>query len=219
MLHLSGCRRNMPFTRGCFLLSRWAGIPSAISSVVADSIHRRIVDHGFVIDVTNVGDIHISNRTVVIEKSIVPASALEAPAKISKPVVDAAIEPHMRSPVAVIKEKRAVDPRPIWWRPEQPNFRSQYPCARDPVIAAVVVPCPVTRRPNVAITGTNGLLVNRQSGRAESHRDPHLPECGRRQDQHYQREQGCTNRLHMHRVFSCRLFRVPFLPYCCRRHE
>src|SRR5579863_1511526 len=202
VLHLSACRRNMPVACRRFVSSGWPGIHSTFTAVVADPI-LGAVDDGFVVDVVDDCYVHIGHRPVVEKVSIVPASAREAFSKIAEAVVDAPVESDLRAPIAVIVNKRAVRPSPVRRGPKKTDFRGLHPCSRHPVVIAVVVaPGPVSRRPDIAVAGAHRLLVDRQRRRAERDRDSHLPERSRRHDDHDDREQRCSNGTNTHFVFS-----------------
>jgi hypothetical protein len=76
----------------------------------------------------------------------------------------------VRSPVTTIPNVEAIIPTPVAWGPKHSD-RSKHPCARYPVVAIVVIPRPVARRPDVALTGTEGLNINRQRRWADSNRN------------------------------------------------
>lgn len=61
-------------------------------------------------------DVHAAKiicRTIVGEDAVIPAPAGVTETPITKAVIDAAIETHMRTPISAIPEVRAVDPTPI----------------------------------------------------------------------------------------------------------
>src|SRR5579864_1005136 len=178
MLNLRLHWGKMPLMCRTFLLRRRAGVHPAISAVVTDAVDRRaVVDDGRVVDVMNHRDIHVGDGTVVEEVSMVPASAFETFSEIAEAVVDPAIEADQWAPITVVENEPSVAPRPVWRSPEEARFGSEDPCARYPIIVIVVVaPCPVPRRPDIAVAGTDRLLVDRESGRPERYRNSHLAE-------------------------------------------
>src|SRR6266851_573768 len=105
MLSLNGYRRNMFLMYHRLFLRRWTPVDPAVAAVVADAVHRRVVDHGGVVNVVNVGDVHVVHRTVVEKLSVLPTSALIAVTKVSIAVTDPAIETYLRTPVALIENK------------------------------------------------------------------------------------------------------------------
>ena len=125
VLRLSGRGREMLIMCCSFLFRSWTGSDSTFSAVVADSIYvGSVVDDGCVVDIVNVGNVHIRHRAVVEKVSAVPASTYETVPEVSETVVNTAIETDMRTPIAVIENKRAVGPTPIRRSPEKSNFRS-----------------------------------------------------------------------------------------------
>jgi hypothetical protein len=125
-------------------------------------VHGGVVhDDRLVIDVGNVSDVHVGHAAVVVEIASAPFATVETFTGIAEPVVDAAIETDVRTPVAAMEKIEAFVPSPISRSPEHANG-SHHPCARDPVIAVVIVPGPVARRPEIARSGTDRLRINRQ---------------------------------------------------------
>jgi hypothetical protein len=163
VLNLNGCRRNVPLTLRVLLLRRRTPRDPAFASVVTHPIHdRRIVDDGLVIHVVNIGDVHIRHRPVVEEAIVIPSSALETITEITEPVVDAAIETDLRSPIALMKKEHTPLPAPPRRGPQEAYFRSQNPGARHPkIVSVVVIPRPITWRPYVALAGAKRLLIDR----------------------------------------------------------
>jgi hypothetical protein len=83
-----------------------------------------ICDHGLVIDIRDVGDIHIGHRAVVEEPATAPFTALEAFAEVSEAVVDAAIESDVRAPIAGIPKVKPIVPSPVSGGPQVAHFGS-----------------------------------------------------------------------------------------------
>lgn len=163
VLRLRGHRRDMSFASHRLLLRRGTGTDSSVSTVVADAVDRSVVDDRGVIDVVNVGDIHIVHRAVVVELSALPASALVAVTVISIAVTDSAIEADLLAPISVVENKSVAAPTPVRWSPEQTGFRCHDPRAWHPVITVVVTGIgPIPGCPKITIAGTKGLLVDRQ---------------------------------------------------------
>lgn len=166
MLSLCGYRSDMFLVDRSFLLSgRPSGDPTG-TAVVADPVHRRIIDHGGVIGVVNVGDVHVVHRTVVGELSVVPAPALVTLTGVAVAIVDSAIETYVRTPVALIESISAVAPTPITWGPEEADLRGHDPRAWHPVVIALAV-SPVPRCPDIALGGEGWLLVDGQRWRSD----------------------------------------------------
>lgn len=60
VLRLSGYRRNVSLMRYRFLLSGGACADPTLAAVVADAVGR-VVDHRRVVDIVNIGDIHVAH--------------------------------------------------------------------------------------------------------------------------------------------------------------
>jgi hypothetical protein len=72
-----------------------------MASVIADTVHRDVIDHGSVVDV-NVGDPDVVDAAVVEEGSASPVSACIAGAYVAESVIHATIETDVRSPITHI---------------------------------------------------------------------------------------------------------------------
>jgi hypothetical protein len=122
MLHL---RRDWPAVRfvgpGLLLRRRTRGY-SALSAVVGN-VRVIVHDDGLVIDIGDVGDIHVGHRTVVEEFAAAPFAAREAFAEVSEAVIDAAVESNVRAPIADVPNIEAVVPTPVSWGPQKAYFR------------------------------------------------------------------------------------------------
>src|SRR5580658_2858121 len=176
MLRLGSHRRNVPPTCRGFLLSCGTCLDSPIASVVAHPIHSDVIDRG-VVNIVDVGDVHICDGAVIEEMSIVPAPAREAHPEVAESVVDAAIKSYRRPPKTLVENKRVAAPSPPARSPEETDFRRHHPRARHPVvIAEIVIPIPVSRRPDVAVTWAKWLLIHRQGRRPDCDRYSELRE-------------------------------------------
>jgi hypothetical protein len=199
-------------------LRRWTRVDPTIAAVVTDVIHRGVVDHCRVVNVVNVGDVHVVHRTVVIKLSVLPTSTFITLTEVSIAVTDPAIKTYLRTPVAVIEDISVVAPAPIAWGPEETDLRSHDPCTRHPVVIAfVVVVGPIARCPEITLAGYGRLLVHGQRWRGECNRYADLRVGCRRHGQHYECEQQRTNGGDdMHFASSCRLsFAFPVSLCCC----
>src|SRR5580692_8199152 len=146
-------------TCGRLLGSRWPSCSSTRAAVVADVVHRDVVDDGLVVDVCDVVD--VIDRAIVEERSVVPISALIARTDITKAIEDPAIETNLWSPVAGIPNVGLVLPRPISGSPQEADG-SKHPGAGHPIVSITIVVSPVAGRPNVTVSRTNRLLVDGQ---------------------------------------------------------
>src|SRR5512133_2650678 len=154
MLSLNGHRRDVSLTcRSLFFRPRTRSDP-AIATVVADPVHRGVVDHSCVVNVVNGGDVHIVYRTVVVKLSVLPTAAFIALTKVSVAVTDAAVETYCRTPVAVIENKSVASPTPVARGPEETDFRSHHPGTRHPVVIAKIIGVsPIPRCPEITLAG------------------------------------------------------------------
>ncbi len=103
------------------LLGRWPGRHPAWA-VVADSGDGRVVDRP-VVDVGDVDIVDVVDRAVVEEAVVVPITAFITEAGIAETVSDAAVETHLRAPVAAVKQIGAVVPAPPGGSPQQAWLR------------------------------------------------------------------------------------------------
>jgi len=156
MLSLNGYRRNVSLMCRSFFGRRGTGPCSIGAAVVADAVHRGgIVDHRRVVNVANVGDVHIVHRAVVVKLTVFPTSTLVALPEVTESVNDPAVETDTWAPVPLIENKTFVDLSPITRGPEETYFRSQHPSPRHPiVIVVIVVVGPVARRPDITFGRT-----------------------------------------------------------------
>lgn len=103
MLRLEVCRLNMMFVHGLYFFRAWPCHYAAAAAIVAhvvvnDSIasYNRAVD----INIVHHGTVYIDNRSVIPEHISGPHATGEAYTKVAAPVIDTAVEAHMRTPIA-----------------------------------------------------------------------------------------------------------------------
>ena len=153
-------------------------VDSAIAAVEAHVVDILVI-HGRVVDVVHLGDVHIQHRAVVKKVPAVPASAFKSQTEIAKPVIDPAIETYVWAPVTLVENKPLTAPSPPARSPQEPDLGSKYPRSRNPVvIAKVVVVSPVSWSPEIAVAGTNRLVINRNRRRTKH--DGHADLCEHR---------------------------------------
>src|ERR1700730_14731053 len=130
-----------------FLLKSGPRTDAAVAAVEADAgivVH----DDRLVIDIGHVGDVNVSNATVV-EKSVPsPLPAEQTDAGVAKAVVDATVKADVRTPVAAVPNVESIIPTPVARSPEHPNG-GEYTGSGHPVIAIVVIPSPVPGTPEL----------------------------------------------------------------------
>jgi len=162
MLSLGRYRRNVPPIGRRFLLRRGTCLHPSVASVEAHPVHRDVID-GRVVNVVDIGDIHIGDGAVIEKVSVIPAAAGEAHAEIAESIVDPTIKSYGRPPEAFVEHKCVAAPTPPARSPEEADFGRHYPRARHPVVIAnIVIPIPVSWSPDIAITRANWLLIHRQ---------------------------------------------------------
>ncbi len=156
----------MLLARSCLFCCCRASVNSTGTAVVADMVHCGIVDYGGVVNVVNVGDVHIVRRAVVVKLSILPASTLIADTAVAIAVVYPAVEADLLTPVAAVPGEGAAAPTPIAGSPEQPNGGRLDPRTRHPEVAFTTV-SPIAGGPQVAGVGGHGLHVHGKCRRSD----------------------------------------------------
>ncbi len=84
MLNLCRHSFDVSFTRSPFFLRCGTCRDPSVAAVVANAVHGRVMNDRRVVNIMDVGDIHIGDRAVVEETAVVPTPALKAGAKISE---------------------------------------------------------------------------------------------------------------------------------------
>jgi hypothetical protein len=98
LLRLSGHGRDVPLVYRGLLCGPRACRNATGATVIADAIHCGVVDHRRVVNIVNVGDVHVVHRTVVVKLSVLPTSAFIALTKASVAITDPAAETYCRTP-------------------------------------------------------------------------------------------------------------------------
>src|SRR5215472_3348020 len=172
VLGLSGNRWKVPVARGNFILRCGAGCNATLPTVIADPVDGGVFDDGGVVDIVNVGDIHIADGAVIKEVFALPATAFVPFTGVAEAVRNSAVEPNTRTPVAFVEEEAVFVPRPVSRGPEIARLRSQHPGTGNPVVVVVViVEGPVARNPDVALGRERRLFIHRQRGRSKADRE------------------------------------------------
>jgi hypothetical protein len=156
----------MAIVRRSLLLRSWPSINPAVATVVTDP-RIAVDDNRLVIDVRYIGDVNVGHATVVKEPVALPIAAEEPRTGIAEAIINAAVETNVRAPITAIPNVETVIPAPVARSPKHSDG-SKHPSARNPVVAIVVIPCPVARRPDVALSGTKRLDIDRQRRRSDS---------------------------------------------------
>src|SRR6266481_3371967 len=176
MLRLLGGHSDMTLATCCHFLRRRTGGGSASPAVETGPIDRgAVIDDSRVVGIVHDSDIHIGHRAVVVVGSTSPVAAEKAGSGIAETVVNAAIEAHLRSPIARRPNVQVVFEGPIPRSPEETDFRRLHPRARNPEVAVRTI-SPIARDPNEASFRTNRLYVHWQHGRTKlnGHADGNL---------------------------------------------
>ncbi len=185
-MHMLGLHRRwrpvLLVCRGHFCLAR-AGVNSTGAAVIADMVHGGVVDHGPVVNIVNVRDVHVIHRAVVVEGSMIPVSAFIADTTVAETVVDATVEADMRAPIALIPSVGVAAPTPVTGSPEKANLGSHHPRTGHPVVAFISI-SPVSGRPQITFGRGHGLHVHRERGRSDRDRYAELRERGGRYGQY-----------------------------------
>src|SRR5580698_8880093 len=163
-------RRRMLFAGIFFFPGSRAGRDATFTAVEGDM--GLVVDDDRLVNV-HVGDVdgvHMHHGGVVEERAAAPFAADEAFAAVAESVINAAIEADVRAPVSSVPGIDTVVPSPVARRPKHADG-SDHPGAGHPVVSGVIIPSPVTGRPQIAGARTDGLLVNGKRRRADANRD------------------------------------------------
>src|SRR5215472_1302802 len=153
----------------CLLRSRWHVLLVGGGNLLRRLVRRRAAGTAIVayvgdvvVDVADLRVRDVVDGAVVKESATAPIAALVAFAGIAEAIGYTAVEADFWAPIALVKRIDAVVPAPASRRPQQPWLRRQYPRARHPVIAAIVIPGPIAGRLDVPRRRDWRLIVNRQ---------------------------------------------------------
>src|ERR1700688_4018838 len=143
MLNLRADRRLVVLVH-CSLLLRSGSRPDSATAAVVADVRIIVDDNRLVINVGDVGDVNVVHAPVVKVAVALPISAIKTTAGVTKAVIDAAIKSDVRPPVSLVPGIEAIVPTPVSGSPKLADGR-EHPRARHPVVAVIVIPCPVTR--------------------------------------------------------------------------
>jgi hypothetical protein len=152
----------------------WGGsvLNSARAAVIgnAAAVGDRVSLHNRRVVVSSANDalIHAHDRGVVSKLAAAPFSARETNAPVPKAVVHAAVVADVAAPVAPMEPVSAAVPVPVVGRPQSSFIGSRNPSAGNPVVVSLAVG-PVAWNPHQVGLRTEGLLINGQLGRSETH--------------------------------------------------
>ena len=165
MLRL-GCRFFLRGGLGC------CAARAVKAGAAAGALDDLFVDVGVVNHIC----VHPGHGPVIAERIADPSSAVVALPPVAVAVIDPAVEPDGRAPVAFVEEVIAPVVAPVSGGPQESDARRKNPGARDPVIIGIVGP--VARSPNIACGWRIGLLIYRYRGWRDPNRYTDL--CKRR---------------------------------------
>jgi hypothetical protein len=95
------CSKGHMVIMFCYeLAAARACLQAAFTTVVTHPSHVDVVDDRLVVDVGDVNVVDVRNRTVVVERAVIPVTALETNTAVPESVVDAAVESDVRTPIA-----------------------------------------------------------------------------------------------------------------------
>src|SRR5580704_4978277 len=168
----------MAFASCGFLLRGWTSVNPAVAVIA--HVHVVMNVHMFVVDVMEPAA-DVPDVRVVKEMAALPASAVETGAEPTEAVINAAIETYCGTPEASVPNEAGAAPSPPSRSPEETDFGRFDPRAGNPkIIACVVIVVPISRRPKIAVTGTNRLVVNQYRGWCNSNGDTDAHLCVQR---------------------------------------
>ena len=197
MMCLETCRSRVliaignPLPRGGSVLNpaRTAAIRNAAPVGDCVSLHTRRVVVGGV----NHALIHTHDRGVVRKLVAAPFSSRKTNAPVPKAVVHAAVVAYVAAPVAPMEPVSTAVPVPVVGRPQGTLIGCLNPSARNPVVVPFAIG-PVAGNPHPVGLGAEGLFINRQFGRSETHTDDDLcmQKSGKNRNQKRQQKPTCT---------------------------
>jgi len=194
MLSLRGGGSDVALASGSLFLACGTYLHAIVAAVEADAVNPGAVLHSCVVNVVIDRDVYVAYRLVVGKMAVVPATTFVAVAEIAIAVADAAVEADFRSPVAFVEDVVIAVATPVAGSPEIADFRSADPRSGNPIIIFVSI-SPLARRPDIAVPGDEGLLINGQFRWSNPNRYHYADLRGgcRGDGQQYECEQKRTN--------------------------
>jgi hypothetical protein len=83
-----------------------------------------MIDDCCVVHIVDLGHIYIHDGTVVEELVSLPSAPFKAVSVVAESIVDATIETHLSTPIALMENVRTLVPTPPWRGPQVSGFRS-----------------------------------------------------------------------------------------------
>jgi len=157
VLDLRSHRRNGTFPPHRLFSRCRPRVDSPSAAVVADTVHRDVVDR-VVVNVVNDVDVDTCHVAVISEDGMFPISPLVAAPAVSETVVDAAVKPDMRTPISMMPPVAGALISPIRRRPQRADERGKHPRSGNPVVSALSI-APNPGCPDVVIAWAFRLRV------------------------------------------------------------
>jgi hypothetical protein len=159
----------------------------AITTVVTDAVEGGVIDdHGLVVNIRDISYVYVGDTAVIVEFVPTPLATVKTFPGVAESVINSAIKSDMRTPVSEMKDVEPFVPFPPSGSPEHAH-RGEHPRAGHPIIAVVLVPSPIARRPQIARSRTEGLRIYRKGRRGYAYRKEHTDlaegNCGRGNNQ------------------------------------
>lgn len=159
----------------------WSGVVADAAGAAAEgdvvvalgksSFHAVAILEGFVDEAA----VHVHDGGVVVEAVTAPLASGKADSAVAEAVVYAAVIADVPSPVALMEEEAAMFPTPVAGGPKQARRRRGHPCARNPIVAGLVlIEGPVAGSPHQAGFRARRLLIDRQRRRSNANADGDL---------------------------------------------
>src|SRR5580698_6674325 len=117
MFGLSRHRRDVPVALRGLFFRRGPRREPAVATVVAHPAHRCVVNDRGVVDIMNVGHVHVHHCAVVEKVAAIPTPTHETYSEITESVIDSAIEADVWTPITFMENKCAAAPTPPAGRP------------------------------------------------------------------------------------------------------
>src|SRR5580692_2177885 len=163
------------------------------------NVHDGVFRHDRAV-LVHIGDVYaseVSYSPVVGEHSTTPLASDETDAAEAEAVVNATVEPNMRSPVAAVPAVHSAFITPVAGRPQQASDGRLRPHAGNPEIARIPVG-PVAGSPEITRRRQRRLFIHRQNRRSnvdvDSDADANL--CLRTgQAKHRQHDQSSSKQI------------------------
>ena len=155
MLRLVRRRLEVVLIGRLHLGRRGMGLDPA-SAVIGDVVRIHdgvsVDDLAVLVDVGHMDAAKARHCTVIGKNSTAPLTTEEADSTVAESVIDSAIEPDVRAPVACVPSIDAAAESPVARGPQKANPGRRNPDTRNPVVACITIG-PVARGPDIPRSG------------------------------------------------------------------